>query len=332
MKWTRVWVLAALICAGLGLSSEASATTEIKIATLAPKNSAWGKFFVKLDKKIRQKTGDEVGLRVYYNGVQGDEGAMVSKLKTGQIDAAALTSVGLSRIYKNVMVLQLPGVLDTWKLLDKARKKMRKELEGGFEKEGFTVVGWGDLGRVRLMSKGFAVRKPSDLQGKKPVAWRDEPMAPVIYGMIGQVTPTPLGPTEVLPNLRSGAVNVLSAPPLAAEQLQWTPQLDHIGADSTVCAIGGTVIRTQTLEKMPEDTRKLVLKLQRRYGKRGAKKIRKLDDAAYTRLAKKMKVVKLTQAERAEWEKLLRKAVTKLGQGTFPKELVDRVVKISGKK
>ena len=67
--------MAALVCASVGFSNRASATTEIKIATLAPKNSAWGKFFVKLDKKLRQKTSDEVGLLVYYNGVQGDEGA-----------------------------------------------------------------------------------------------------------------------------------------------------------------------------------------------------------------------------------------------------------------
>lgn len=331
MQWTRLLVASLTLGVALCLSSGASAATELKIASLAPKNSAWGKYFVKLDRKIRQKTGGEVALKIYYNGVQGDEGAMVSKLKSGQLDGAALTSVGLSRLYKDVMVLQLPGVLDSWTLLDKARKKLRKTLEAGFEKEGFTVVGWGDLGRVRLMSKGFAVRQPDDLKGKSPVAWRDEPMAPVIFGEIGGVVSVPLGPMDVLGALRSSNINVISAPPLAAEQLQWTAQLDHIGADSTVCAIGGSLMRTQSLEAIPKDTREVLLKLQRKYGRRGAKKIRQLDDAAYARLSKKMTVVKLTEAERGAWEKVLRRAVKKLRGNTFPKDLVDKVVKISGK-
>ncbi len=322
-------------CLGLWLlltASPAEAATTLRIATLAPKASAWGKYLSKLERQVARRTKGELELKIYYNGVQGDEANMVAKLRSGQLDIAALTSVGLSRIHRDVMVLQLPGVLDSWALLDKARRALASDLEAGFDEAGFQVLGWGDLGRVRQMSKGFAVRKPSDLKGKRPAVWKNEPMGPVVYGLISGVTPTPVSPMEVLPALRTSNINVLSAPPLAAEQLQWAPLLDHIGADSTVCAIGASVMRKSALDGAGEDTRKTFMKLQARYSKQSAKQIRKLDDAAFARMKRKMTVVSLTQAERAEWEAVLREAVKRLSEGTFPKPLVERVVKLSGKK
>jgi TRAP-type transport system periplasmic protein len=85
----------------------------LRIATIAPKASSWGKVYAAWQKAVEKKTGDKLELQVYFNGVQGNEDAMVSKIKTGQLDGAAITAVGLSLLHKNVLVLQLPGVLTT---------------------------------------------------------------------------------------------------------------------------------------------------------------------------------------------------------------------------
>ena len=326
----RCLILLAATCF-VAFAPLASAGTKLRIATLAPKNSSWGKTFHRFERFVKKKTGGKLELQVYYNAVQGDERSMVSKMRSGQLDGASLTSVGLSTIYRPVMVLQLPGVFDSWEALDKARAGLKDEIDAGFAEEGFEVVAWGDIGRVHQMSKGFAVRTPKDVKGKSPVMWREEPMAPVVYSVIGGVTPVPLSPPEVLPALRSGKVTIINAPPLAAEQLQWTPYLDHIGSDGTVCAIGGTVFRKDSLDQVPPDVKLMFEKLQRKLGERARKKIRKLDQQAYERLTKKMTVVTLTEAERAEWEVVLRKAVTRLAQGTYPRPLVEKALKLSGK-
>lgn len=39
----------------------------------------------------------------------------------------------------------------------------------------------------------------------------------------------------------------------------------------------------------------------------------------------------LTDADKKEWEKVLRQVVDRLAQGTFDRALIDRVVKLSGK-
>jgi hypothetical protein len=71
--------------------------------------------------------------------------------------------------------------------------------------------------------------------------------------------------------------------------------------------------------------------VQKRMEKSNGQQVRKLDEQAYERMIKKMTVVQLSKEDRAEWEKVLRGAVNRLGQGTFNKAMVDRVLKITGK-
>jgi TRAP-type C4-dicarboxylate transport system substrate-binding protein len=312
-------------------TAHASAATTLRIATLAPKNSAWGKVFKVWATAVEKKTNGNLKLDIYYNAVQGNEDSMVGKMKTGQLDGAALTSVGLSRIHRDVLVLQLPGVVDSWSTLDRVRAALQADIEKGFTAQGFKVLGWGDVGLVRQMSKGFAVRRPNDMKGKHPVVWRNEPMGPTVYATIGGVVPVPLSPPEILPALRSGKVDVLNAPALAAEQLQWTPYLDHVSSNVTVCAVGGTVMRRKVLDEMPADVRQVFFDLQERMGKTNANRVRKLDNESYARISKKMTLVTLSEADRKEWEKVLRQAVDRLGQGTFDRGLINRVLKITGR-
>lgn len=328
----RIIHLAVALClALLALPARAEESHKLRVATLAPKSSAWGKVFRVWEKALAQKSGGKLKLEVFYNASMGNEDTMVSKLKTGALDGAALSSVGLSRIDKNVLVMQLPAVVDSWAVLDKVRREVGPELEKRFAKEGFVIAGWGDLGLVRQMTHGFAVRRPSDLKGHHPLVWRNEPMGPTIYSAIGGIVPVPLSPTEVLPALRAKKIDALSAPSLAAEQLQWTPYLDHISERATVCAIGGSVFREKALKRLPKDLETVFWDLQKRAAKVNANRVRKLDDAAYRRLAKKMTVVKLSAADREEWRKVLVPAIRQLGQGTFDKTLVEKVIQISGK-
>ena len=326
-------LVAGLVGTAVSLSfvPDASAKTTLRVATLAPKNSSWGKVFRIWRKAVKKKTDGEVNLKIYYNAVQGNEGSMVGKMKTGQLDGAALTSVGLSNIYKNVLVMSLPGVSDSWKNLDKVRKAIGKDVLKGFESKGFHIFAWGDVGLVRQMSQGFAVRTPSDLKGKRPMVWRNEPLGPLVYSFIPGVVPVPKSVTEVLPALRAKNVEVINAPALAAEQLQWVPYLDHVSSQVSTCAIGATVFRKKAIDGIPADVRAGFDKIQKKVRKRGSKRIRKLDKKAYKRLTKKMTVVELSDADRKQWEALLRKAVKRLSQGTYDKALIKRAVKAVGR-
>lgn len=325
-----------LVCLVLGLVSLSFAPTahakhKLRIATLAPKNSSWGKVFRAWEKAIDQKSKGELQLEVYYNAVQGNEDNMVGKMKTGQLDGAALTSVGLAQIHKDVLVQQLPGVVDSWDLLDKVRKEVGPDLDSRIEQAGFKIIGWGDIGLVRQMTRGFALRRPKDIKGHHPLVWRNEPIGAAIYAEIGSVVPVPMSVTEVLPALRSGKVDVISAPALAAEQLQWVPYLDHVSSTTSVCAIGATIVRKKALDALPADLAEVFWDIQKRSSKVTKDRVRKQDADAYNRLKKKMTVVDLDAKDREEWKKVLVPAMKKLAGTTLSKDLVTRVLKVTGK-
>ena len=115
--------------AGLGFAADAHAVEVIKIGTLAPAASPWGQVFKVWAKAVSEKSSGQLELQFFFNGQQGDEAAMVAKMKSGQLDGAAVTAVGLSKIYKPILALQIPGLFTTWAKLDAARDAMKAEFE-----------------------------------------------------------------------------------------------------------------------------------------------------------------------------------------------------------
>jgi TRAP-type transport system periplasmic protein len=326
----RTFLAASASAASLALApSRVCATEVIRIGTMAPKVSAWGSVYRVWEKAVDEKSGGRLKLEIYYNGVQGDEGAMVSKLKAGQLDGAALTSVGLSKAYRPILALQIPGLFRTWEKLDAARNAVSPEFEKGLADAGFTLGGWGDVGVVRMMTNGFAVRVPEDLRGKKPLTWRDDVIGPAFFQVIGGVTPVPLGAPEVLGNLGTGAIDVISAPALAAEQLQWTSKVTHIAAEGAVMAIGGMIFRTSRLQALPEDLLAILKSTGKVAGSALSKRIRQEDAAAFERLKNKLTVVTLTDEEKKKWAAVLVEVGKRLSQGTFAPELVKKLVEIA---
>ena len=316
---------AAVLAAGLGLGGEARAAEVIKVGTLAPAPSPWGQVFKVWADAVAKKSAGRLELQIFFNGQQGDEAAMVGKMKTGQLDAAAVTAVGLGKIHKPILALQLPGLFSTWAKLDAARDAMKGDFEKGVRDAGFQIIGWGDVGAVRLMSKGFAVRVPDDIKGKKPHMWRDDPMQPILFQVVGGVTPVPLNVPEVLPNLNTGAINIVSAPALAAEQLQWSSKLDTINDDIAALAIGALVLSSKRLDALPADLKAILIDTGRIAANALTKRIRDEDAAAFARMKGKMTVVTLSADEKSKFTALYKQTRQRLAQGTFSAELVTKL-------
>lgn len=325
------YILPAIAAAAIfTLDGSAEGATTLRVGSLAPKVSSWGKILRTWERAVDEKTAGQIKLDIYYNGVHGMEDAMVAKMRTGQLDGAVLSSVGLADIYRNILALQLPGLLSTWAALDRVREALAPDMKKGLEEAGFTLLSWADVGQVRPWSAGFSVHKPEDIKGKRPLVFRDDPILPTLFEVVGSVVPTPHSVMEVLPALRTGTVNVLFSPGLAMEQLQWAPYVDHVANWSLVCVIGGTVFRKDALAGLPEDLRATFVDIQTRVGQIQTKTVRKDDDASYERVSKKMQITELDAADRQAWADLSRESVRRLAQATFPRPLIEKIASLAG--
>ncbi|NUP07067.1 MAG: TRAP transporter substrate-binding protein DctP [Polyangiaceae bacterium] len=315
------------IFAGISLPREAAAGEKLKFATLAPKQSIWGQVFQVWEKAVKKKSDDKLEIVFDYNGSQGDEGAMAGKVKSGQLDGAAVTAVGLSKFHKPVLAMQMPGVLTSWAKVDKAISSAGPEFSKGLQDGGAYNLGWGFVGMAHVFTKGDGkVIKPGDLKSRKPYMWRDDSISPVLYQVVG-ATPVPLNVPEVLPNLKTGAIDTIVAPALAVEQLQWAGHLNGTSEQVVGPAVGALIMSNKRLESLPGDLRTIVKDTGAIAAKALTDKIKSEDSAAFDRMSKKLTTFKVDQGE---FDKTFKEVRKRLAQGTFPADLVKKIEQAGG--
>jgi TRAP-type transport system periplasmic protein len=325
--------LLCLVCfsaLSLALVSPAGAATTVKIGTLAPQDSPWGKEFKKWANIVAADTNGDVQIDFQWNGQAGDEVLMVQKIRSGQLDGAAITAVGLAQTgVTDVLLFQMPGLFANWGKLDAARNALKDEFNRAFEAKGFSVGGWGDVGAAKTMTVGFEVHHPTDLRGKQCFYLQGDSVGPILYQLIGGITPKPLMVNEILPSLSNGAVNVVVAPPLAAEQLQWASRVTHISSQTVSFGIGAMIFSTARLQSVPQNLRDILTNRGNEMTQRLTNSIRNLDAAAYGRMKSSKTSYDLSDAEKKEWSDLYARVRQQLRGSVFSPALFDRVVQLA---
>ncbi len=154
-RWNTIKTLGFILLVPLLLAHSAMGAEKdviIKLATLAPEGSSWMKTFNLLNAEVMKKTGKRIQFRIYPGGVLGDEMDMLRKMKIGQIQGAALTSGGLSALFKEVDVLQIPFLFQKYEEVDAVLNRMDAFFRKGFEESGYIFLGWSEAGFIYLMS------------------------------------------------------------------------------------------------------------------------------------------------------------------------------------
>src|SRR5262245_5081935 len=121
MRTTVLSLLAAalaLAVPGSARPANAGANTAIRIATLAPRDSDLVRGFVRIDRGLKQAPSGAWSLKLYPSGIAGDETDVIRKMRVGQMDGTAVTSVGLSQVLRELAVLTAPGAIETYAQLE----------------------------------------------------------------------------------------------------------------------------------------------------------------------------------------------------------------------
>jgi len=161
-------LLAALLFTGTAL-----AAGQLRIGTMAPKNSVYHRQLLEVGQAWRKAEGDGKVL-VYPDGSQGGEADMVRRMRINQLQGGLLSVAGLETIEPGIAALQLmPLMFRSWEEVDYGREKLRAGMEQKFFDKGFVILAWGDAGWVRFFSKQPAVT-PADFKGMKFFAWGAE--------------------------------------------------------------------------------------------------------------------------------------------------------------
>jgi len=314
---------------GVSRSAMAEQAVELRLATLAPSGSSWMKVFNAWNLTIKKETNNTVKLRFYDGGSQGDERDFVRKMRAGQMDGAALTTTGLGQLVRSILVLSVPGVLEEYQQLDNVRAELNERFEKMFDDEGYTLLGWGDVGKTRLFSTE-KIERPSDIKKLRPWVWKDDLIFAEFLKVVG-ANPIRLGVPEVYPALQTGMVDTLPTSALAAVSLQWFTRLKYISQSNSGIIVGATIIRKDKFEALTEDQQKVLIDTGIRAHKALNRSIRRDDDKSYATVLKRGLTAVDTSEHEAEWQEAGKQVRERLAGRVYPKSLLDAVIAAAGK-
>jgi TRAP-type C4-dicarboxylate transport system substrate-binding protein len=312
--------------ATLASAQPASADTEIRLATLAPSGSPWMEVLDKAQVEIKEKTGGRVTLKYYPGGQQGDERDFVRKIGLGQLDGAAITSIGLAMVDESIRVLELPMMFQSAEELDYVADKMWPYFQKKFEKKGYKLNDRGEVGWVYFMSKN-KVTSLADLKGQKLWMWGDDALVSAMFKKLG-LNGIPLGVPEVDSSLTSGKINACYGSPVAAVALQWYSKVKFMTSMPMSYGIGATVMSLKAVEKVSAEDRKIVETIAKAASKKLRKVIRKANEDAKTTMTRKgITVVQTPVAMVDEFTKQAQDTWNELAGKVYSKEELAMVLK-----
>lgn len=319
-------MLAILILAGSALSAK---TTVIKFATLAPKGTAWAKYIRKMTREIEKKSNNTIKFKLYLGGVAGDEKTVVRKMRSGAIDVASLTGIGLGEIAPAVRLMELPMFFKNTRQVDRTVKALYPDFQKIFDKKGFALIGWGEAGFVYLMSKKPG-KTSQDLKGMKVWMPTGDPLVKAMLKEYGLV-PVPLGIESVLTQLQTGGLDAVYGPPMGAIGLQWFREVKYMLDFKLANAIAATVMSKKSMDKLSADQKKVIQEVVEKWSEKFIKAIRRENARGYKVLMKRgIKVIKMPAAEKKIFAQNALRVQKKLTGKLYPAWLLKKAIAARG--
>jgi TRAP-type transport system periplasmic protein len=299
----------------------------LRMATLAPNGSSWMKVFSAWKNTVEKRSEGRIRLTFFAGGTAGDERDVVRKMREGQLDGAALTTVGLGQIVRPVLVLQAPGACHSYAEVDAVRTRLAAEFDQEFERSGYKLLGWGDAGLTRLFSNR-PLLTPEDMKQTRMWSWRDDPNWQAVLATC-DVNGVPLGLPEVYPALRTNRINAFPGTSIAAVAFQWHTKATHVTRDARGVVIGAVVVDKKKFDAIPAELKTMLIETSEQANQLLARTIRRDDQAAFDAIVARGVQPVDNSAHVAAWDAVNKKARESLADKLYPADFLRRVEAIA---
>ena len=258
----RMSVLLSLVLVFISSLVFAQKNHVIEFATIAPGGTPV-KIINELNEEIRKLSDDRIRFRIHA-GTQGDEGEIIQKMERfGRIHAAGLTGRGLGEILPAIRVLELPFLFNNYDEVDYIRDKLYDYFALEFEKKGYVLLGWAEVGFVYMVSKD-RISTRQELKKAKMWTWSDDPLAEEMFDAL-DVDPVSLALTDALPALQYGMINAVYAHPYGIIMLQWGDRTNYMNMLPITYANGAVLIKKKKFDELEPDLQEILLKSSKKW-------------------------------------------------------------------
>lgn len=306
----------------------ASAATVLKVATSAPDNTPLVNALRAASEEIAQRTGNSVQLTVFHSGVMGSDETIIKKLRTGQIQGAAVAAGGVFTV-SDFSILTLPFLFRDAAHADRVMAEMEPELMALLRNAGYVPFGILDIGFVYVFSQA-PVRSPEDLPPLRIWAPEGNEIARTAFEVAG-VTPVPLPVSDVLTALQTNLLDSFIATPLASVALQWFVKAGYMTDLPLLYSYGTLIFADAAWRRIAEKDRLVVEDVLSKILTRINTENRKADAETVTVLQEQgIRIVVPDPQNEARFRELGDRTIERLGDlGIYDKALLQRMLNLS---
>lgn len=313
----------AAMAAGMASPALSAARDELRVATVAPSGSSFHRRLQALGAEWSRGPGG-VAMNIY-PGTQGGELQIVRRMRVGQIQGAALTSIGLGQIDRSVTALQfMPLMFRDWNDVDRVREKLRPDLERRLLAAGYVVMFWADAGWVRYFSK-TPIRSVADLKPMRVYASSGDPDS--VEMMKDYYTPVVLEPDQILLGLRNGMIDAIPVPAFLANFNQVATYAPYMLDLNWAPITGALVLTLRAWRKLDAAAQAWLRETSERAGDEMRRAARAEDEAAVQAMKDKhgLKVVALAPEAEREFRRELARIYPRIRGSLVPEPMFDAV-------
>jgi TRAP-type C4-dicarboxylate transport system substrate-binding protein len=296
-----------------------------KVASLAPEGSVWTTRFRDFAKEVEEKSGGEIGFKIYAGGVMGDDRAMYRKMRVGQLNGGGFTMTGISDIVPDFRILGIPFFFNSYDEVDVLREKLFPRLKTEFDKKNMVLMALSEVGFIYTISQ-----KPITTLDhlKKSKAWAPEgdPISKALLESVG-LTPIPLSIPDVLTSLQTGLINTAFNSFYGTIVMQWFTRISYITDIPFVYAYGAFLLDKKTFSRLPDNYAQMMQSAAKRHFAKLLADTRQSNDEARQVLQdNNISLVKLTPESRTELLNYREMTVEKLVGDAFSKGIYEEAV------
>ena len=155
---------------------------------------------------VSEKTNGELTLKVYNNGVLGDQPDAIEQTRNGALDFANFNLGPMGPIVPMTNVVSLPFLFSSEEQMHHVMDgQIGRDFSDAMEKKGLVALSYFDSGSRSMFNNVRPITKPDDVKGMKVRVMNNQLYVDMMAALGGNATPLPMG--EVYQSLKTGVVD-----------------------------------------------------------------------------------------------------------------------------
>jgi TRAP-type C4-dicarboxylate transport system substrate-binding protein len=330
MPWShgsRLFLAATVTALTLTPPARAQAPVRIRMGTLAPQGTSYHRILQEMGERWRTATNGQVQTTIYA-GTMGSEAELVRRMRLGQLQAAAITGVGLALIDPAVAALQtVPMLFRTLDELDYARGRMEPVITRRLAAQGVVLLFWSDAGWVRYFMRQQAVR-PDEFRRFKMLVTAGETDQFDLMRSAGY-QPVALEWADALTSLQTGMIDAIPTLPYFALTMQFHTVTKYMLNLDWAPLLGALVINKTTWDALGPERQAALREIAVASGRQFQARARAEGEEAVTAMQQRgLTVVPVPPAAQAEWRATAEGLYPRIRGSMVPADMFDEVQRI----